>query len=340
MADGSAPSSRRLKRDLRQAGLSNSIIQAAWPSWWSQDAEGSPSAQAELRFALARKLGLSAPALMGDRVDFVWKDEARFKHLLHENELGHSILASFAVAVGRLLLQSLRPGPAQLPAAAAALRSLILHSNQVVDLQNLLSACWSVGIPVLHLRVFPLDGEKGMHAMAVKSNERFAILLARDAQYPAPVAFDLAHELGHIVLGHLANAAALIDEGDPATRKTTDPVDDEEDEANRYALELLTGQAEPDIRMNLSRFTGKQLSRAALATGRARRIEPGTLALCAAFQTEQWGAAMAALKDIYDSPKPVWREVNTLATRELDWLLVGVDSAEFLQDVMGLPGGA
>ena len=139
--------------------------------------------------------------------------------------------------------------------------------------------------------------------------------------------------------GEIVIADDLAEEVDPSN-KHLPPVDDEEEQANRYALELLTGQAEPDIRTNLSRFTGKQLSRAALAAGRARRIEPGTLALCAAFQTEQWGAAMAALKDIYDAPKPVWREVNTLATRELDWLLVGVDSAEFLQDVMGLPGGA
>jgi Zn-dependent peptidase ImmA (M78 family) len=339
MADGSAPSSRHLKRDLRQAGLSNSVIQAAWPSWWSQDAEGSPSAQAELRFALARKLGLSAPALMGDRVDFVWKDEARFKRRLDENEIGHSVLASFAVAVGHLLLQAHPSGEERL-IPAAAMRSLILRSNEVVDLQNLLTACWSVGIPVLHLRIFPLEGHKGMHSMAVRSQERFAILLARDAQYPAPVAFDLAHELGHIMLGHLANATAVIDEGDPATAKTAGPADEEEDQAHRYALELLTGQPEPDIRTNFARFNGRQLSRAVLAAWRARRIEPGTLALCAAFQTEQWGAAMAALKDIYEAPKPVWREVNVLAAKELEWSLLGADAAEFLQGVMGLPGGA
>jgi hypothetical protein len=176
-----------------------------------------------------------------------------------------------------------------------------------------------------------------MHAMAVRSQDRFAILLGRDAVYPAPIAFDLAHELGHIMLDHLANAAALIDDDDPALG---DGDDDEEAAADAFALELLTGQANPDIRFNLRSFGGRQLARAVQSTGRARRIEPGTLALCAAHQSKNWAAGMAALKDIYAEPKPVWREVNEIAARELDWNSTGHDSAEFLQDVMGLEHAA
>ncbi len=36
--------------------------------------------------------------------------------------------------------------------------------------------------------------------MVVNADGRFAILLGRDASYPAPVAFTLAHELGHVML--------------------------------------------------------------------------------------------------------------------------------------------
>ena len=70
-----------LRMRLHSAGLSAAAVDAAWPGWWTEDAEGSPSARAELRFALARNLGLSAKALVGERVDFVWRDTARFKHL-------------------------------------------------------------------------------------------------------------------------------------------------------------------------------------------------------------------------------------------------------------------
>ena len=41
---------------LRNAGFSAAAISAAWPSWWTEEAEESPSGRAELRFALARRL--------------------------------------------------------------------------------------------------------------------------------------------------------------------------------------------------------------------------------------------------------------------------------------------
>ena len=67
------------------------------------------------------------------------------------------------------------------------------------------------------LRIFPLKN-KAMHAMVVRVRGRYAILLGRDATYPAPVAFTLAHELGHVLLGHLGDAPALVDLRDPCDR--------------------------------------------------------------------------------------------------------------------------
>lgn len=332
MAKGSErSSSRKLKTDLRKAGLSDSAIQAAWPSWWTQDAEGSPSAQAELRFTLARNLGLSAPALLGDRVDFVWREEAKYKHLVHENEAHLSAMASFAVAVGNIILQGtpLASKP-PIPLTAINLRRAILTSRPFVDLQGLLTTCWSLGVPVVHLRIFPLQ-LKGMHAMAVRSQSRHVILLGRNAQYPAPIAFDLAHELGHVVLGHLSNAAALIDADDP---QISEEQDQDEIDADRFALMLLTGQETPDIRINITDYSARQLARAAIASGTARRVEPGTLALCAAKNTDAWPIAMSALKQIYSEAKPVWQEVNRLARSQLDWDLIGDNGSEYLENIM------
>jgi len=271
---------------------------------------------------------------MGDKVDFVWKNEAKFKHLLSEDDVKQSALASFAVAIGQIVLQAT---PSILaPAAkmgALDLRRLLLRNRQFVDLQGLLGVCWSIGIPVVHLRVFPLQA-KGMHAMAIRSNDRHAIFLARDADYPAAIAFDLAHELGHVVRGHLSNAMALID-SDEVETVSREP-DSDEVEADRYALMLLTGQAVPDIRANITRFNARQLSRAAMASGQARRVEPGTLALCAAHRTAAWPTAFAALRHIYSEAKPVWREVNAIAATQLDWDAIGEDASEYLSQVMGI----
>jgi hypothetical protein len=324
-----------LRKRLKEAGLSDPLIDAAWPAWWSDDALSSQSAKAELRFAIARKLGLSPKSLFHDEVEFVWKDDARFKHLSNETDEEKAALTSFGISVCRILVQSLKPAPTLGSVAAMDLRNSILKSKPFIDLQSLLATCWAIGIPVIHLRVFPLEAKR-MHAMAVKVGGRNVILLGRDAQYPAPVAFTLAHEIGHIMLGHIGTSSAVIDVGDPVGQPMGDR--DEED-ADRYALELLLGTSQPDIQTNFARFNAVQLATAVLSEGPKRQIEPGTLALCLAYASNTWPIANAAMQFIYTEQKPVWQEVNRIAGRELELGAIGDDSGEYLRRIMGMGDG-
>src|SRR5262245_7378486 len=107
-----------LRKRLKEAGLDDPLIDAAWPAWWSDDAFSSESAKAELRFSIARKLGLSPKSLFQDEVQFVWKDEARFKHLSNETDDQKSALTSFGISVSRMLIRSL-PSEAQSRTVAA-----------------------------------------------------------------------------------------------------------------------------------------------------------------------------------------------------------------------------
>ena len=54
--------------------------------------------------------------------------------------------------------------------------------------------------------------------------------------------FDLAHELGHVTLGHTQGGAWVID-----AEIDADAEDEEEQAANRFALELITGN--PDCKI-------------------------------------------------------------------------------------------
>jgi len=314
---------------LRKAGISRAAIDAAWPSWWSEEAESSPSGRAELRFALARRLGLEPKPLLGERVEFVWNDEAKFKHLAAEEDVEKAALTSFGMSVGRLLLRA-TPAPEAALTPADVLREAILAGNAFVDLSSLLATCWALRIPVIHLRVFPLE-TKAMHAMVVRSEDRFAILLGRDSGYPAPVAFSLAHELGHVMLGHLDDAPALVDLEDPALARNRD---EQENEADRYALTLLTGSPDPDIQTNLDRFNAPTLARAVLEAAPRYHVEPGTLALCLAHRRRAWPVAMSALNFIYREKKPAWREVNGIADAELQWDELSDEAAHYLRKVM------
>lgn len=325
---------KELRRKLRVAGLTEKAVDAAWPSWWSDDAAQSRSAQAELRFSVARKLGVSASALARDEVQFAWRDQTRFKHLRNETSQEQAVLASFGLGLANHIAAAASRLPDMALPSANELREAILQTRPVVDLLGLMGTCWAIGIPVIYLRVFPLDG-KHMHAMVAKSGERHVILLARDTRYPAQAAFTLAHELGHIALGHLAGQASLVDLDDPASAIDRD---EEEVAADRYALELLTGSPDPDIRAAIDNPSGRALAAAATESGVPRRIDPGTLALCFGYRTGNWQAANAALRHLYPNATQVWYPTNELAMGQLDWSSLSSDSQDFLSIVMGING--
>lgn len=326
---------KRLTQELRQAGLSRSAIDAAWPDWWDEQLAQSPSGRAELRFALARRLGLVPHALLGERVEFIWNDEARFKHLKAEGEGARAAITSFGMAIARSLLSATPTAAATAgPIDAERLREAILASRQFVDLPGLISTCWALGIPIVHLRVFPLEA-KGMHAMVVNVDGRSAILIGHDARFPAQLAFTLAHEIGHLLLGHLAGAPALIDVEDPALATERD---EQEVEADEFALTLLTGTASPDIQTDVDRFNAPTLANAVLTAAPQYRIEPGTLALCLAYRRRAWPVAMSALGMLYRLERPIWQDINDVAAQQIEWDLLPYEAAAYLRTVMGQAG--
>ena len=325
--------SRKLRHELRGLGLGQSAINAAWPAWWSDEAGDSVSARAELRFSLARKLGLDPRSLLeDDQPRFVWRDEGKYKRLSTETEQERAAITSFGASIARPLLAAAPEGPSVAGATAQQLRKSILVRQPFVRLVDLLAVCWAAGIPVIHLRVFPLSAKR-MCAMAVRVGGRFAVLLAKDAVYPATIAYYLAHEIGHAALGHLSREIALVDLQDPLAREGTP--DDEELAADHFALELLTGRPDFSVDTDARRFTAGQLAKNAIATGTELAVEPGTLAICFGYNTGQWRKASAAMKILYGHGKPVWAEVNAVAATQLNWEAIPADTADFLRIVMG-----
>lgn len=323
-----------LRTQLRAAGFSRAAVDAAWPDWWSNEAERSMSAKTELRLAVARNLGLAPRSLIGERVDFVWRDRARFKHLRAEGDLPVAALNSFGVSVGRSLIEATeREGDLEgLP--AAQLRAMLLEMG-TPDLPGLLSVCWAFGVPVVHLRVWPL-AQKAMHAMVVGQQGRHAIMFTREANYPAMVAFTLAHEIGHIALGHVSADDVLVDAEDPAA---TADHDEEETAADRYALEVLLGDPDPDIRLNFDTFNHAMLAEVVLRAGPQHGIDPGTLALAVAYRRNAWPVAMAAMRVIQPEPIVVSNLVNEVAQSQLHLDRLGTDSAVFIERTLGLTDG-
>ena len=326
--------SRSFKEELQCLGITKDAIEAVWPIWWSDEAEGSVSAQAEARFSVARRLGLSPKSVIGEhQPEFVWRHNAKFKGFSKYGGIEQAVLTSFGVALGRHLEKGVPESRTSLENLAdpANIRKVVLASSPFVSLQDICAVCWGFGIPVVHLRVFPLSA-KNMVAMAVKTLHGFAVLVGKDAMFPAPTAYHVAHELGHIAAGHLVESDAIIDLEE---LKEQSDRDWEEREANEFALELLTGQKSPSLKFTSSPKSGSELAGAVNSASAERQIEPGTLALCYGYQTSDWKTAYAALNHIYKSKHDVWRFLNNIATNQLDWTAYKDDEKAYIQAVMG-----
>lgn len=324
-----------VRRQLRDSGLTARAIDAVWPQWWSADAESSISATTELRYTLARRLGITPSSLFDGPPRFIWKDSTRFKNLGTANDHEAAVLASFAVSVGRCAVAATPPSEQSLlRISASELRQSILASAPSVGLDQLLATAWGLGIAVIQLAVFPL-AQKRMHAVGTRVGDRYALLVGRESKFTSQVAYYVAHELGHVALEHVEDHAAVLDVDDPLRASDAD---DEEAAADRFALELLTGSAEPEIVSNLENFSGAMLRRATIEAAEEARIDPGVIALCLAHQTGKWRQATSALKGIPPGETDVGGHINDIAMVQFDWPLLSLENQDFLRKVMGRNG--
>lgn len=255
-----------------------------------------------LRLLLARRLNLDPETLMDDSLPlgFLQSGPIKFKHMRLGPGPRRDTLTGFALGVTRILLAA---APAQTPQpipGALELREAVIASGRDnIGFGDVLSVCWSLGIPVLHLRLFPAQ-TKGITAMAVRIGAQHAILVARESGIPAQYMFHVAHELGHIALGHLKDISAILDADpdDPANAQDHLIDDDEEKAADAYAQAFLSGQESLTVSRDLAGKggTAAELAERAKQLGADLMVDPGHVVMSFGFSTKEWPLAMAAAK--------------------------------------------
>lgn len=287
-----APSRRRgpspksiLTRDLKAAGLRPAEVRPRLPFGWEETLE-EDGGLLEIRAFVAKHFGLRLTPEGGlvPRPD----DRVRFKSTAGIEPGALDAARAAAVAVARLVAAATVPPWVGTLPAAAALRCRILDAGRPwIALEDLVAACWRHGVPVVYLPQLPVEGRK-MDGLVTEIRSRPVVVLAKgmDNRHPAWASFILAHEMGHIALGHLAAAGDdTIVDGDLDLPSE----DADERAANCYAVEVLTGcPTRPSGAPR--RMAAPTFARAALSVGRERAIEPGHLAL-------SWARAMGERDD-------------------------------------------
>lgn len=318
---------------LEDAGFASDFVRTCLPDWWDEQAEDSESSWLQMQLGLAQRLSLDPLSLIDERLPLRLSSAGspKFKHL-KLTEAQQLAANGFSKGLARLLLAAYKPLEFELPSTASELRATLLRAagGDWIDLGTLLMVCSAGGIPVAHLTAFPA-GIKGMAAMATSIGDRAAIFTARKPIHAAQVGFYVAHELGHIVLGHVRNGQAIVEALTLDPNETDDgvEVDDEERAADRFAFELLTGNPEFRVGGTLDRGTGRELAKVATEAGRQHRIDPGLLTLCYGKESGRWPVAVTALKLLQDSKAPpVVSQINLGLRSQLDPdLLTSQDTA-------------
>lgn len=279
---------------LSTAGFKKSLVSKLLPEWWNDEVASTPSGYQGAALRLAKLFSLRYTSLMdAGPAEFSLAGRC-FKRQCHIDETRLNQASALASLSARLALRAFdRHFEGQAPSAAEIRSHLLSRGAPWINFNTLVDYCWELGIPVIFVPSLPAPKMQGL---ALKIDGRPTIVLTSGRKYGYLV-FDLAHELGHIALGHVSDNAWVIDEKIDAHPKPNLDQINIEAEANEFALELLTGNRNAKFTAK-TRLTGTQLARHSIEYGRRNMIDPMHIALNYAFIQETMAVGNRAIAEL------------------------------------------
>jgi hypothetical protein len=331
---------RDLVTRLKSLGLSKAQVGALMPSWWDDTAAATGAGAWEFALLISRRLGLDAVALARGEVRPLGEvSEPRFKHTARvtPEELGPA--ARIAAALAKAIVAAMpERAPVHADTTAAQVREAILSSGAGrIDFDSLLNFAWQQGIAVIPLPNLP-KGVKKMDAAALRVDGRPVIVISRKSDSKAWLSFILAHELGHLLLGHVPDNGSIVEGSiqDTAKFEAESQLDVHEREANAFAHAVLAGdRADAAVRTWSPRANMLDLVELASAAAPPLHSAPGQLILRYAFLNQAWAEAAMALRFLADDVEAQDALITRLGA-EIDTGGIGDDLQEFVEQVTGI----
>lgn len=333
------PALAEVYRGLKEVGLTKTQVTAILPDWWAPEAARSEAGLWETAVLLGRRLSLDAGALMlGQIQQTADASPPRFKHTVRVTpaQLGPAVLMASSLAKA-ILGATPERGPMTHRTALSVREELLTAPDDRIDFDALLKFCWSKGIPVIPLPNLP-KGVRKMDAAAIKVGLRPAIIIALRNNSKAWLSFLLAHELGHICLGHVPDNAAIIEGSisDSTEFDAESQQDVQEMEANAFAHTLLGGTETDALIANWAPAM-PAVTLASMATQQARslRTAPGHLILRHAFKTHRWPEARTALNFLAEDLDAQTSLVRRMQ-EEIDTTAIAGDLQDYVEQITGV----
>jgi hypothetical protein len=316
---------------LRDVGLTKPYVKkVALPSWWDDSLAENAAGYAQCLMILSRHLGLDLKTLQEPQATLRLRDFGICKYKKRSGTTDDELLLSRVIATraAQLAGAAMEKDYTPIPASAGDIRQTILEQARWVGLEELLDYCWSVGIPVLHVNYFP-RGAKRPDGFTLRLHGKPVIVLCRNEKQPSWLLFILAHELGHIACGHVPEDGALLDE-----RPQENEPDEEESEANRFGVELLTGKQTTTIGTSGRWLNMRELAESATRYGQRNSIDAGHVVLNYGHTMGNgfFSVARGALNQLYPNADAMEIVRNRLAAN-LDWERLPEDSSDFLMRI-------
>jgi hypothetical protein len=177
-----------------------------------------------------------------------------------------------------------------------------------------------------------------MDAAVIKVVNRPAIIISRKNSSRAWLSFIIAHELGHIVNGHLDADGSIIDVSlqEQATYETGLSSDLQEREADSFALAMFGGEQTDSIISGWpDRISAVDIAIRAREAAEDIGVESGHLVLRYAFRTRRWPDAMNAMSFLSEDADPE-SELKSILARSLDFDLVSDDTKDYVCQITGI----
>ena len=325
---------RRLYEKISKAGFSRSFIRKVLPSWWDDSLADTPSGKQYASLHLARVFSLSPESLKdgSESASFNLGGNHRFKHRVNLGEEDLNVATAVAYSAARIVAENFSiPFNPNAELNWQAVRDKLLSDKKWVDLASLIGFCHSLGIPVVYIKNFPTGAAK-MAGLALSVSGRPVIVLTQ-AKTHGFMLFDLAHELGHIALGHLNDLNGGVHVDRKIDAQSTNNL---EVAANKYSFGLIGVKETLRIAPTRGYLTGEKLARAALVYGTQHCIEPTHVALNYGHNLGHWGVAVNAVKSICVGQPTDQSLARQLMMDAIDHENINDDDLELLTTLCGV----